>query len=417
MEKREQAILGQIFESFTQFEDIEAVHKQLVQSIGELVEADVIRLFDCHAGATYPALATVAPEHLTPQLESKFDALFWTEPLREQLFGLPNTVVSIPEHAGPLAWSESPLYRSLLNPLGIHDAALLFLRANLPNSGDAAPSRAPRWCVWLGHARRNGLTRRRLKVLENIAPQLFAGLNNLAAWHERWKRAQAIESMLNFTDDLLVCVSLNADVPRLIAATRAAQQALGLNPAAEHYNMRVQEFMELAAQTHPAALQPPSWRAPDGRTFRLTAMPAPAQGESRLRLIRLEAAGFPVPASDDLHAARVAGLSAREAAVFARMSRGLGNREIAAALGISIDTVRAHLRNIFAKLEVCSRVEAVNAVRNRSVEQVLSAKSDSTIDTHLAETNVSGESTRRLVGQSSLPEPASHGIGITAQAT
>lgn len=414
MEKREQAILGRIFESFTQFEDIQAVHKQLAQSISELVEADMVRLFDCRAGATSPALATVAPEHLTPQLESEFDALFWTEPVREQLFGLPHTIVSIPEVLGPLAWSESPLYRLLLNPIGIHDAALLFLRAHNSNPAQEAPIR---WCVWLGHSRRNGLTRRRLKVVESIAPQLFAGLNNLAAWHERWKRAQAIESMLNFTDDLLVCVSLSSDVPRVIAATRAAQQALGLDPTAEHHNLRVLEFLELAAQTHPASLQPPSWRAPDGRTFRLSAMPAPAQGEGRLRLVRMEAAGFPVPASDDLHAARVAGLSAREAAVFARMSRGLGNREIASALGISIDTVRAHLRNIFAKLEVCSRVEAVNAVRNRSMEQVLSAKSDSTIDTHLAETNVSGESTRRLVGHSSLPEATSHGIGLTAQAT
>jgi len=414
MEKREQAILGRIFESFTQFEDIKAVQNQLVQSIGELVEADVVRLFDCHAGAMQPAAASYAPQRIKEQIDTQFDSLFWTEPLRERLFSVPHTAFSVTEHAGAMAWCESPLYRSLMNPLGIHDAALLLLRAPKAETQTHAPIR---WCMWLGHVRRNGLTRRRLKVLESIAPQLCAGLNNLAAWHERWKRAQAIETMLNFTDDLLVCVALNGEVPRLVAATRAAQQALGLDPAAAQHTLRIQEFLELAAQTHPATLQPPAWRAPDGRTFRLSAMPAPAQGEGRLRLIRLESSGIPIPASDDLQAARVAGLSAREAAVFARMSRGLGNREIATALGISIDTVRAHLRNIFAKLEVCSRVEAVNAVRSRSLDQVFSAKFDSTIDTHLAETNVCGESKQRLVGHTTSPEATSHGIGISAQAT
>lgn len=414
MEKREQAILGRIFESFTQFEDIKAVQNQLVQSIGELVEADVVRLFDCHAGAMKPAVAACAPDRIRSQIDVQFDSLFWTEPLRERLFSVPQTAFSVTEQVGALAWCESPLYRTLMNPSGIHDAALLLLRS--PKS-ETETHASIRWCMWLGHSRRNGLTRRRLKVLDGIAPPLCAGLNNLAAWHERWKRAQAIETMLNFTDDLLVCVALNGDVPRLVAATRAAQQALGLDPTSTQHCIRVQEFLELAAQTHPAALQPPSWRSADGRSFRLSAMPAPARGEGRLRLIRLESSGLPVPASDDLHAARVAGLSAREAAVFARMSRGLGNREIASALGISIDTVRAHLRNIFAKLEVCSRVEAVNAVRSRTLEQVLSAKSDSTIDTNLAETNVCGESKQRLVGHISSPEATSHGIGISAQAT
>lgn len=413
MEKREQAILGRIFESFTQFEDIKAVQNQLVHSISELVEADVVRLFDCRVGAMQPAAASFAPERIRAQIDAQFDSLFWTDPLREQLFAISQTAFSVTEYAG-IAWYESSLYRSLLNPLGVHDAALLLLRSPKPDTQSHAPIR---WCVWLGHPRRNGLTRRRLKVLEGIEPQLCAGLNNLTAWHERWKRAQAIETMLNYTDDLLVCVALSGDSPRLIAATRAAQQVLGLDPGVMQHSIHIQGFLELAAQTHPAALQPPSWRASDGRTFRLSAMPGPGQGEGRLRLIRLESAGIPLPAADDLQAARVAGLSAREAAVFARMSRGLGNRDIATALGISIDTVRAHLRNIFAKLEVCSRVEAVNAVRSRSSEPVFRAKFDSTIDTPLVETNVSDESKQRLVGHSNLPEATSHGIGISAQAT
>ena len=60
-------------------------------------------------------------------------------------------------------------------------------------------------------------------------------------------------------------------------------------------------------------------------------------------------------------AARLTGsaeLSSRETEILALLSEGLANKEIAARLGISYDTVRAHLRNIYEKLHVRSRSEA-----------------------------------------------------------
>jgi DNA-binding NarL/FixJ family response regulator len=52
-------------------------------------------------------------------------------------------------------------------------------------------------------------------------------------------------------------------------------------------------------------------------------------------------------------------LSGRESEILTLLSEGLANKEIAARLGISYDTVRAHLRNIYEKLHVRSRAEAV----------------------------------------------------------
>lgn len=52
-------------------------------------------------------------------------------------------------------------------------------------------------------------------------------------------------------------------------------------------------------------------------------------------------------------------LSAREEEVLDLLARGLPNAEIAAALSVSENTVRFHLKNIYDKLSVTNRTEAV----------------------------------------------------------
>ena len=53
-------------------------------------------------------------------------------------------------------------------------------------------------------------------------------------------------------------------------------------------------------------------------------------------------------------------LTAREQEVLARLAQGFLYKEIASAIGVSLETVRTHVRNIYSKLEVRSRTEAVN---------------------------------------------------------
>jgi DNA-binding NarL/FixJ family response regulator len=53
------------------------------------------------------------------------------------------------------------------------------------------------------------------------------------------------------------------------------------------------------------------------------------------------------------------GLTNRESEILALLSEGLSNKEIADRVGISYDTVRAHLRHIYEKLHVRGRTEAV----------------------------------------------------------
>ncbi|OUC07553.1 LuxR family transcriptional regulator, partial [Litorilinea aerophila] len=58
-------------------------------------------------------------------------------------------------------------------------------------------------------------------------------------------------------------------------------------------------------------------------------------------------------------------LTPRELEVLRLMAGGCTNAEIAARLGISLGTVKAHTHHIYGKLDVRSRTEAVMQARNR----------------------------------------------------
>lgn len=52
-------------------------------------------------------------------------------------------------------------------------------------------------------------------------------------------------------------------------------------------------------------------------------------------------------------------LTEREEKVLRLLTQGLGNKEIAARLDVSVNTVKTHLKNVFRKLGVKSRLEAM----------------------------------------------------------
>ena len=65
--------------------------------------------------------------------------------------------------------------------------------------------------------------------------------------------------------------------------------------------------------------------------------------------------------------ARLPTLSLREHQVLELMAEGMRNKEIAAALGISIDTAGMHMKNLFTKLDVHDRTAAVAKAIRRGI--------------------------------------------------
>jgi DNA-binding NarL/FixJ family response regulator len=75
---------------------------------------------------------------------------------------------------------------------------------------------------------------------------------------------------------------------------------------------------------------------------------APVAATAVLRRVRGEAAADARPS-----------LTPRERSVLAHLGRGLGNKQIAAALGITERTVKFHMSAVFAKLGASNRTEAL----------------------------------------------------------
>jgi DNA-binding CsgD family transcriptional regulator len=58
------------------------------------------------------------------------------------------------------------------------------------------------------------------------------------------------------------------------------------------------------------------------------------------------------------------GLTGQELRVLERLASGQSNKEIARTLGLSPNTVKTHLANLFAKLEVGRRTQALGKARD-----------------------------------------------------
>lgn len=63
-------------------------------------------------------------------------------------------------------------------------------------------------------------------------------------------------------------------------------------------------------------------------------------------------------------AIRSLGLTGQEMRVLAELASGRANKDIARTLGLSPNTVKTHLANLFAKLEAGTRTEAVGRARD-----------------------------------------------------
>ena len=86
---------------------------------------------------------------------------------------------------------------------------------------------------------------------------------------------------------------------------------------------------------------------------------APMSAEIARRVVEaFHQPSTPVTGLDDVK------LSRRETEILEKIAQGLANKEIAERLGLSVETVRVHLKRIYEKLHVRSRTEAALKYRD-----------------------------------------------------
>ena len=78
---------------------------------------------------------------------------------------------------------------------------------------------------------------------------------------------------------------------------------------------------------------------------------------------RLTTKGAPGPFSRNAAALASLGITGQEVRVLERLAAGQSNKEIAGALGLSLNTVKTHIAHLFEKLEVSRRTQAVRKAR------------------------------------------------------
>jgi DNA-binding NarL/FixJ family response regulator len=135
-------------------------------------------------------------------------------------------------------------------------------------------------------------------------------------------------------------LTASADGPRVLVLTTYdtdADVTRAVEAGATGYLLKAERPEELFAAVRAAA---------EGRT----ALSAPVADRVLARMRR------PQPA-----------LTPRERDILAHLSRGLGNRDIAAALFIGETTVKTHLRRIYDKLGVSTRAEAVAVAKEQGL--------------------------------------------------
>jgi DNA-binding NarL/FixJ family response regulator len=92
--------------------------------------------------------------------------------------------------------------------------------------------------------------------------------------------------------------------------------------------------------------------------------------ERLLEAIRVVGQGqhyIPPEVSTRLSVRVASNLSQRESEVLQQLAKGMSNKEVGAALGLAENTIKVHLANIFTKLHVSDRTQAVLAAIKQEI--------------------------------------------------
>jgi len=291
-----------------------------------------------------------------PRLERLFAAHMHEHPAVRNFLetGDPATH-TISEFASARQLEATGLYQQLYRELGIWDQMGFCL----------GPPGRETFALAIGRERRSFAAADR-RWMERLRPHLRQAVSQVRAFERLERRAEARERGIEALGHGLAVVDADG---RLWEASPAAERLLehffgpprGASPGAlpEDLGRWLADGARRSAADSTGTGEPreaPWLVRRGGEALVIRARHDPDSGETTLLLERRT----PPDAAQHL---RARGLTPREVEVVLALEPGLRNAEIAAALGISPQTVRKHLENVYAKLGVQSRGAVVARLR------------------------------------------------------
>jgi DNA-binding CsgD family transcriptional regulator/PAS domain-containing protein len=253
------------------------------------------------------------------------------------------------ELVGESLWSECSFVQDFTRHYDMLDGVIMLLHS---------PDGELRWGFGAGHPRKQGVKKKYLRLLRILAPFLSQAVLNLESWYGTEESARSLRAIVEHSREAIILLAppTSRGGARILEATPSALEALGAS-AQWSGSLHVREFIEIALASVGRSVE---WRDARGQRCMISTMRSKiVQGETETWLVRIEPTPNPNTGLQNL---LQSGISLREAHVLRRVSEGLSDKEIGAAMKISRHTVRAHLRRVYSKLGVFGRMEAVNAV-------------------------------------------------------
>lgn len=367
MNAREKDGVARLLNAFTTFQPVQDAHQQVIESVRLLAGGNMGHMFDLPV-CINPTKAATGQSGFLGFSEGVPDKLEQFKKLHDHYVPYSPLAAAIPrvltenrlavalneEIIGEKAWRGCQMYNEFARPLDESSGVALFIR-------DPATDRI-RWAACLTAP--NDMTKeliRRKPFLNWTLNHLSLGMKRLRQWGGLFERSIALETLLQQSSSALALLTAprHHQPARLIACNPAMEKLLNPNGAADSRNAVLADFLTRCEVSMNVTAPSVNWTAADGRPCQLQFL----KSDAMHLLVHAYCAQHPVSPSI-FEAAKSFGLTDRESEVMALIAEGCGDKDVAARLSIAFNTARAHARNIFAKLKVAGRMEAINKLRD-----------------------------------------------------
>lgn len=304
------------------------------------------------------------------QMQLYFERYYDTEhPFRSQFLARARSGQSVDSTSADSALQRTAYYNEIMRELDAHHVLYGVVRDHGAALGQLSLYR-PRTAHEFDQKSRSDLA----AILHYVAHAIAAG-QVVDARVRSVPVTPLANPKLGYTDTEEEAVVIANDDGELLQASDAARRLLvkavdgafapgplrAAQDAVTALTVRMAVLLKRTDERPPVQTMNTRWGRIQLRAYRLGEVPT---GPFAMRILRQEP--MLLHFSESL---RTLGLPPQQHEILLRVAQGAGNREIAADMGLSPNTVAYHIKQIFSRLDIHERGEAINSVLSRGQDR------------------------------------------------